>query len=84
MALKKTLSTKFGFDIPNAYVRIEGIRIINKFEIKFQVRSYVNIESSHFNDVEYTCNYNIDGVNPIKQAYEHLKTLPEFAGAVDC
>ena len=22
--------------------------------------------------------------NFIKQAYEHLKTLPEFAGAVDC
>lgn len=24
------------------------------------------------------------GGNPIKQAYEHLKTLPEFAGATDC
>jgi pyridoxine 5'-phosphate synthase PdxJ len=23
-------------------------------------------------------------VNPIAQAYAHLKTLPEFAGAVDC
>jgi hypothetical protein len=27
---------------------------------------------------------NMDGGNIIKQAYEHLKTLPEFAGAVDC
>lgn len=26
----------------------------------------------------------LDGPNPIKQAYEHLKTLPEFADAVDC
>jgi hypothetical protein len=24
------------------------------------------------------------GDNPIKQAYEHLKTLPEFEGAEDC
>ena len=27
---------------------------------------------------------NLDGPNFIKQAYEHLKTLPEFDGAVDC
>ena len=26
----------------------------------------------------------LDGPNFIKQAYEHLKTLPEFDGAVDC
>ena len=26
----------------------------------------------------------LDGPNFVKQAYEHLKTLPEFADAVDC
>jgi hypothetical protein len=26
----------------------------------------------------------MDGGNFIKQAYEHLKTLPEFSGATDC
>jgi hypothetical protein len=26
----------------------------------------------------------LDGPNPNKQAYEHLKTLPEFSDAVDC
>jgi hypothetical protein len=25
----------------------------------------------------------LNGSNPIKQAYEHLKTLPEFAGAAN-
>ena len=25
-----------------------------------------------------------DGANPLAQAYAHLKTLPEFAGAQDC
>ena len=29
-------------------------------------------------------NYDINGENPIKQAYKHLKALPEFANAVDC
>ena len=28
--------------------------------------------------------YDLDGENPIKQAYQHLKTLPEFEGAEDC
>jgi hypothetical protein len=27
---------------------------------------------------------NLDGPNFIKQAYMHIKTLPEFAGATDC
>lgn len=27
---------------------------------------------------------NLEGGNFIAQAYEHIKTLPEFAGAVDC
>jgi autotransporter translocation and assembly factor TamB len=27
---------------------------------------------------------NLDGKNFIAQAYDHLKTLPEFAGATDC
>lgn len=26
----------------------------------------------------------LDGPNPIKQAYQFLKTLPEFSDAVDC
>jgi hypothetical protein len=28
--------------------------------------------------------YNLDGVNPFEQAYLYLKTLPDFANAVDC
>jgi hypothetical protein len=28
--------------------------------------------------------YDINGDNPIKQAYQHLKTLPEFSDATDC
>jgi hypothetical protein len=28
--------------------------------------------------------YDLNGPNPIKQAYQFLKTLPEFSDAVDC
>jgi hypothetical protein len=32
----------------------------------------------------FTFTLDLEGPNPIKQAYEHLKSLPEFADAVDC
>jgi hypothetical protein len=49
------------------------------------VRSYKeNANVPHFADVSYTCAYDLTGANPIAQAYEHLKTLEDFAGAVDC
>ena len=32
----------------------------------------------------YSFNPNLSGDNFIAQAYFHLKTLPEFAGATDC
>jgi len=32
----------------------------------------------------YEFSPSLDGRNFIAQAYEHIKTLPEFAGATDC
>ena len=33
---------------------------------------------------DYCFTPSVDGKNFIAQAYEHLKTLPEFIGATDC
>ena len=33
---------------------------------------------------EYKYVMDLEGPNPIKQAYLHLKSLPEFADAMDC
>lgn len=35
-------------------------------------------------NASYEFDYEINGANPIAQAYGHLKALPEFADAVDC
>jgi len=32
----------------------------------------------------HLCDLDLDGENPIRQAYLYLKTLPEFANATDC
>jgi hypothetical protein len=86
MALQKTVNTPHGFLANNAYHRVEDISLINKNSLIFQVKSYASGSNKNlaFNTVFYTTNYNIEVPNPIKQAYEHLKTLPEFNGAIDC
>ena len=84
MAFKKSVETNFGLTVKDSYVRVEGMRIIGKDRLQFQVRYFVDNTHPHFQDVEYSCMYEIDGQNPFKQAYEYLKTMPEFAGATDC
>lgn len=84
MALKKTVVTPQGFVAVDAYHHVDGIRLIGKDAIAFQLRSSKDNTSPQFSDVDFEASYDLDGGNPIAQAYEYLKTLPEFAGAVDC
>ena len=85
MALSKTQTTPYGFLAKDSYLRVEGIRLETKTNLVFRVRSYKDDSGvSHFADVEYSCAYDLEGTNPIAQAYEHLKTLPEFNDAEDC
>ena len=84
MALEKTITTVHGIEVQNAYCRVEGLCLESKSKIKFRVRSSIDGEHPHFSDDEYSCDYDLSGENPIKQAYKYLKTLPTFDGATDC
>jgi len=84
MAIEKTVTTSYGIEVQDAYHRVEGLSIIGKDQIHFRVRSSVDGVLPHFSDVEYQCAYELDGQNPIKQAYKHLKTLSEFTNSMDC
>jgi hypothetical protein len=85
MALQKTVTTPQGFTATNAYHRIEAVRLSGKTQMQFNVYSHINAATiPFFAEGLFDCAYDLDGANPIAQAYEHLKTLPEFAGAVDC
>jgi len=84
MAIEKTVTTQHGIEVKNAYHRVEGLSIVGKDQIHFRVRSSVDGVLPHFSDVDYQCAYELDGENPIKQAYAHLKTLDSFSDAVDC
>ena len=84
MALQKTATTPQGFTATNAYHRVEGVTLASKTSINFRVRSYKELGCEAFSDVGFTCAYDISEANPFVQAYEHLKTLPDFSDAVDC
>ena len=84
MALKKKTNTYFGIEVLNAYHRVEGVLIIAKNKLQFQVRASIDGLAPHFSDTQYECEYDLNGKNPIEQAYTFIKTLPEFEGAIDC
>jgi hypothetical protein len=84
MALSKTTTTATGFEAVNAYHRVEAVSIKGKDSFSFHVRSYKEANMPFFTEQVITAPYDLEGVNPIKQAYLYVKTLPEFAGAIDC
>lgn len=84
MALKIDTKTVHGIRVSGAYHRVECVQIAGKNKIKFQVRACTATELPHFSDVGYESDYDMNGENPIAQAYRHLKTLPDFVGAVYC
>jgi len=83
MALKKTITSVHGFTATDAYHRVECLRLDSKTLIAFHVRSYVSPDKPFFTEQILAANYDLNGENPLAQAYAHLKTTPEFAGAVD-
>lgn len=83
MALKHTVNFK-GIQVQDAYLRVfqfEG----NKEKMHIGLEFCKDASSERFDSLTVRdIPFSIDGKNPIAQAYEHVKTLPEFAGAQDC
>lgn len=73
-----------GLSVPQAYVRVVSPTIsVDKASIDFGVQYRVSPEAELLDAATYSSPYELQGENPIRQAYAYLKTLPEFADAVD-
>jgi hypothetical protein len=97
MALKKTIQTEgkstvmtpFGahskgveaVTIADAYFKVE--EVYGSKELVTCVVS-INANSGSLMRVKHQFQPTMEGSNFIAQAYNYLKTLPEFANAVDC
>lgn len=85
MAFKKTIITAYGIEVVDAYHRVEAVRLEGKNSVAYHVRIYKDNNSlPFFEEKVFQSDYDINGDNPIAQAYTHLKTLPEYADAIDC
>jgi hypothetical protein len=72
-----------GLVVSGLYAKVSHISIQNKTTLVFSVEYFNDKTKDSLMLNSYNSSYNIEGDNPIKQAYTHLKTLPEFADAVD-
>jgi hypothetical protein len=89
MALKKSIfkvSIAISFDRPEissmeAYIKVDTVQG-TKSNVVAQV-DYL-VDGQLVQKQSYAFVPSMDSGNFIAQAYNHLKTLPEFAGAVDC
>lgn len=83
MALKKDIVIK-GVPVAGAYIRVRGFT-----GNKNGVTAFIDYKASadqEFSFHESHVNFELDlnGGNPVEQAYVFMKTLPEFADAEDC
>jgi hypothetical protein len=87
MALQLNISLQNNFDeisiFKNAYVKISRIDC-DKTNGKAVTHILKEKEGKVLDSRAFEYPIKLDGDNFIKQAYLHLKTLPEFADAVDC
>lgn len=82
MALRADVAVR-GVPIEQAYIRVEPL-ILTKTVMSFRVITLTGEDQDvPFAVEDCTCDYDLDGPNPWVQAYTYLKTLPEFAKAVD-
>lgn len=90
MALSKTIEfMPAGFTQPavlqDAYIRVESVNGgKNSLSASVVVYSKKDAEMLAAQNLSFAFVPSMDNKNFIAQAYNHLKTLPEFAGATDC
>ncbi|WP_448144623.1 hypothetical protein [Pseudomonas silesiensis] len=84
MALRKSIEFK-GIAVVDAYIKIATTSIpFGNDRLEVYVHYMASPEAPPFNTEGFQFAYDIEGENPIKQAYEQMKALEAFAGAEDC
>ncbi len=83
MAISKNIELSNGIKVDGAYIRVE-YPSVTKDSISFNLRKYVTADKPFFGEDFMTAQYTLDGANPFVQAYEYIKTLPEYSDAIDC
>lgn len=85
MALRKNTIVQGGVEVTDAYLKAMPVNVVGKTSLWISVQVLKDEEQlTPVTTITLTGPYDINGANPIKQAYDYIKTLPEFEGSVDC
>ena len=72
-------------EIPNAYWKVESVTSTKTdSSCVVSISKILEDNQTAIETKQYKFATDMQGDNPIRQAYKHLKTLPEFADATDC
>ena len=86
MAIQNTqkFNTDFGqVTVAECYIKVSIVEV-NKVNGMANVSFYDKPSGKLLQTKIYPVPHDLNGSNALAQAYNHLKTLPEFAGATDC
>ncbi len=89
MALTKTITLTGAFEKPvtfsDAYIKVDEVTV-TKAESAIVVGFYEAQDGLHLRSEKHFAQLSCadDAPNAIKQAYEHIKALPDFADAANC
>lgn len=87
MALSKPMQLTDNFqrviDFASVYIKVVTVSG-DKTRMTASVEYREGVDGIPLESTNVSFSLDLDGANPIKQAYEYLKTLPEFADATDC
>ena len=81
MAISKTIEFN-GVTISECYIRVAFVKGKKKLDVGVDLCA--NEKSQPFSTMMISFEPAMDGQNFIQQAYDYLKTLTDFSGAVDC
>lgn len=81
MALSKDIEFN-GIQVENAYIKVENVTV-EKDSMTAMVTWRAKANSAPLQNKTYGLEYDINGKNPLSQAYEKLKALPEFDAATN-
>ncbi|MNF53962.1 hypothetical protein D3C84_353710 [compost metagenome] len=74
-----------GVHVASAYIKVASVAIYEgKAEVAINIWYCASAGVAPFKEGRQVVPYVLEGDNPFKQAYEYLKTQPEFEGGTDC
>lgn len=84
MALTKDMISQNGLSAPGSYIKVKRVTITDKTSATCDVIFSIGVDANPYQIDSKSFEYDLDGENAIKQAYQALKKMPEFENAQDC